>query len=229
MESLFSRLQVSLGGTICEDHTQDYNRLATLFTKYQSTDKILEQSAMQLGTRQTMTATGGAVPLAVTPQLFSVEEIKPNLIPPGEKRRVVMRLTMSSVFSGSDSWLPVFALNGGIRVQLTLDQAANVVKVNDPAGNATQSNTFEIEAAVLLWDAVTLDSALQEKYFAQLASGGTLLYETSQFSTSSVFLPVNQSGQLAASINKPVSRLNSVFCNFLPPLTAPDKLAGNKL
>ena len=100
MESLFSRLQCTLGGTIVEDHTQDYNRLATLFTKYQSTDKILEQSAMQLGTRQTMTATGGAVPLAVTPQLFSVEEIKPNLIPAGEKRRVVMRLTMSSVFLG---------------------------------------------------------------------------------------------------------------------------------
>ena len=37
MESLFSRLQVTMGGTIVEDHTQDYNRLCTLFTKYQST------------------------------------------------------------------------------------------------------------------------------------------------------------------------------------------------
>ena len=61
---------------------------------------------------------------------------------------------------------------------MTLDQAAAVVKVNDPAGQATQSNTFQIEGAVLLWDAITLDSVLQEKYFAQLASGGTLLYET---------------------------------------------------
>ena len=229
MESLFSRLQVTMGVTIVEDHTSEYNRLTTLFTKFQPTDKMLEQSSMQLGTRQTMTATGGAAPFAVKPQLFSVEEIKPELIPAGAKRRVVMRLTMSSVFSGSDKWLPVFALNNGIRVQLTLDQAANVVKVNNTAGQATQSNTFELEAAVLLWDAVTLDSALQEKYFAQLASGGTLLYETTQFSTSSVFLPVNQSGQLAASINKPVSRLNSVFCNFLPPLTAADKLNGKQV
>jgi hypothetical protein len=155
---------------------------------------------MQLGTRQTMSATGAAVPLAVSPQLFSVEEIRPNFIPAGAKRRVVMRLTMSSVFSGSDKWLPIFALNNGVRVQQTLDQAANVVKVNDAAGNATQSSQFEIEAAVLLWDAVTLDSALQEKYFAQLASGGTLLFESSMFSTSSVFcLLISQDSLLLQS------------------------------
>ena len=52
---------------------------------------------MALGTRQTMTATGAGVPLAVSPQLFSVEAIKPNLIPAGEKRRVCMRLTMNSI------------------------------------------------------------------------------------------------------------------------------------
>ena len=144
---------------------------------------------MQLGTQQTMTATGANAPLAAGPQLISVEQIKPELIPAGEKRRVVMRLTMSSVFAGSDKWLPAFALNGGIRVQLTLDAAANVVKVNDAVGNPTQSNQFQIEAAVLLWDAVTMDSALQEKYFAQLASGGTLLLEATQFSTSEMFLP----------------------------------------
>ena len=94
-----------MGGTIVEDHVSNYNRLATLFTKYQSTDKILEQSSMQLGTLKTMTATGANVPLAVGPQLFSVDEIKPTKITAGEKRRVCMRLTMSSVFSGSDKWL----------------------------------------------------------------------------------------------------------------------------
>ena len=84
MESLFSRLQVTLGGTIVEDHVSNYIRLATLFTTYQATDKILEQSSMQLGTIQTMTATGGQVPLAAGPQLFSVDEVKPNKIPAGE-------------------------------------------------------------------------------------------------------------------------------------------------
>ena len=67
------------------------------------------------------------------------------------------------------------------------------------------------------------------EYFAQLASGGTLLLETIQFSTSEVFLPANQSGQLAASINKPVSRLNSVFCSFVPPLDAANKAAGKQV
>lgn len=82
---------------------------------------------------------------------------------------------------------------------------------------------------MLLWDAVTLDSALQEKYFAQLASGGTLLLEAAQFHSSEIFLFGNQSGQLAASLNKPVSRLNSVFCSFVPVLSPADKLAGKQV
>ena len=60
---------------------------------------------------------------AITPQLFSVEDIKPEKIPPGEKRRVCMRLTASTVFASSDKWWPLWALNGGIKIQLTLDQA----------------------------------------------------------------------------------------------------------
>ena len=107
MQVLFSRLQVMCGSVVVEDHTQNFNRLTTLLNKYQSTDKMLKQNSMQLGARQTMTATEGAALFAVIPQLFSAEEIKPNLIPPDENRRVVMRLTMSSVFAGSDKWLPV--------------------------------------------------------------------------------------------------------------------------
>ena len=82
---------------------------------------------------------------------------------------------------------------------------------------------------MLLWDSVTLDSSLQEKYFAQLASGGTLLLESTQFSSTEVFLPQNQSGQFACSVNKPVSKLNSVFCTFVPILTAADKLNGKQV
>ena len=101
--------------------------------------------------------------------------------------------------------------------------------MNDATGQATQSAAFELEAAVLLADYVSLDSALQEKYFAQLASGGTLLYETTQFSTSEVFLAASQNGDLAASINKPVSRLNSVFVTFVPLLSPADKAGGRQL
>ena len=72
---------------------------------------------------------------------------------------------MNSMFAGSDKWLQIVALNSGIQVQLMLDEAADVVKVNDAAGQANQSNQFQLEAAVLLWDACALDSSLQEKVF----------------------------------------------------------------
>ena len=130
-----------------------------------------------------------------------------------------MRLTASTVFASSDKWWPLWALNGGIKIQLTLDQAENVVKQNDVAGDANQSTEFQLSACVCLWDAITLDSALQNKYFEQLASGGTLLWEGSQFSTHDVFLPPSTIGQFAASVSKPVSRLNTIFNTFLPVLT----------
>ena len=55
------------------------------------------------------------------------------------------------------------------------------------------------------------------------------MYETSQFSTSEVFLPSSQAGLFSASVNKPVSRLNSVFCTFVPPLTPQGKLNGKQI
>ena len=129
MQVLFSRLQVMCGSVVVEDHTQHYNRLTTLLNKYQRDDKILETSSLALGTPQDMAK--AAAGNAVTPQLFSVEDIKPEKIPAGEKRRVCMRLTASTVFASSDKWWPLWALNNGIKIQLTLDQAENVVKQND--------------------------------------------------------------------------------------------------
>ena len=69
---------------------------------------------------------------------------------------------MSSSFAGSDKWIPLFSINGGVKVQLTLDAAENVVKLNDDNGQANQSTAFEVSAAVLLWDHCVLDSQLQE-------------------------------------------------------------------
>ena len=85
MQVVFSRVQIQWGGTIVEDHTQNFNRLTTLLNKYQSTDKILETSALALGTPQDMKTATGDAGSAVAPQLFSVEDIKPEKIPPGEK------------------------------------------------------------------------------------------------------------------------------------------------
>ena len=95
MQVLFSRLQVMCGSVVVEDHTQHFNRLTTLLNKYQSTDKILETSSLALGTPQDLNKS--AASNAVGPQLFSVEDIKPEKIPAGAKRRVCMRLTTSTV------------------------------------------------------------------------------------------------------------------------------------
>ena len=100
-----------------------------------------------------------------------------------------MRLTTSTVFSSSEKMWPLWALSGGITLLLTLDQAESVVKLNDPEGNPTQSTSFQLSAIVGLWDAITLDSALQERYFQQLASGQTLLWQGSMWDTHEVFIP----------------------------------------
>ena len=73
MQVIFSRLQVRASGVTLEDQNQNFNRLTTLMNKLQSTDKILESSALALGTPQEMKEE--AATDAVTPQLFSVEQI----------------------------------------------------------------------------------------------------------------------------------------------------------
>ena len=168
MQTLFSRLQVTMGGTIVEDQSH-YNRLCCLFNKYQSQSKILETSAMALGTPHEMNVLPGTGDAEVEPQLWSVDHIKPERIPLNEKRRVCMRLSMSSIFAGSDRWIPLWGVNGGIKIALTLDAPENVVKVNAADGQPIQSARFQLSAAVCLWDAVTLDTGAQNKYLEQLA------------------------------------------------------------
>ena len=160
MQCIFSRLQTRASGVTLEDQNQNFNRLTTLMNKLQSTDKILQTSAMALGTPQEMTE--NINDNKVTPQLFNVEQIKPEPIPPGEKRRVCMRLTTSMVFSSSKHWWPLWAINQGITLLLTLDQPENVVMRNDAAGNPTQSTSFQLSAIVGLYGMITLDSSLQE-------------------------------------------------------------------
>ena len=161
---IFSRLQVRASGINLEDQNQNFNRLTTLLNKLQSTDKILETSALALGSPQDMTTTLGQSD--VTPQLFSVEQIKPEIIPPGEKRRVAMRLTTSMVFSSSGKCWPLWAINQGITLLLTLDQPDNCVKRNDANGQPTQSTSFQLSAIVGLWDAITLGSAPSREIFS---------------------------------------------------------------
>ena len=117
---------------------------------------------------------------------------------------------------------------GGITLLLTLDSAEAVVKVNDANNQPEQSSSFQLSAIVGLWDAITLDSSLQEMYFQQLASGQALLWQGSQWDTHEVFIPVNTQGTFAASISKPCSRLMTVLNTFVPRLTPAEKLAGKQ-
>ena len=102
---------------------------------------------MALGTPQEMTEDIGSN--VVTPQLFNVEQIKPEKIPPGEKRRVCMRLTTSMVFSSSNRFWPLWSINQGLTLLLTLDQPENVVKKNDAAGNPHNRLVFSYRES---WD-----------------------------------------------------------------------------
>ena len=62
--------------------------------------------------------------------------------------------------------------------KLTLDQPEAVAKVRNAEGQVAGSNRFQLSNIVMLYDICYLQSELQEKYFSQLASGGTLIYET---------------------------------------------------
>ena len=102
---------------------------------------------MHLGTPQNMTADPLAAD-AVTPQLFTVEDIKPEKIPPGENEEFVCVSPLQWSFQVQINGGPMWALNGGITLLLTLDQPENVVKRNDALGQPTQSISFQLSSIV---------------------------------------------------------------------------------
>ncbi len=70
----------------------------------------------------------------------------------------------------------------------------------------------------------TIDSALQEKYFQQLAEGGSLLIHCKQYSHNTTYLTPAGTGYFAVQITKPVSRLSTFIASMAPDLT-PDQIA----
>ena len=159
-ESLLSRLQVTMGSLFAKMQLRIITGLLLCSLGTSRQTRYWSNRQCNFGNITNHDSDWSPSATAVGPQLFSFEQIKPAKITAGEQRRVCMRLTKSSVLSGSDKYLHLVVLNCVIRFQLTLDQAANVVKVNDATSNPTQSSQFQLEAAVLLWDAITLDIAL---------------------------------------------------------------------
>ena len=70
----------------------------------------------------------------------------------------------------------------------------------------------------------TVDSALQEMYFKQLAEGGSLLIHCKAYSHNTTYLTPAGTGDFAVQITKPVSRLSTFIASMCPDLT-PEQIA----
>ena len=108
---LFRRAELRCGGVLVDDIT-DYNRLCNLFTIYQSTGKRLQTSYLGFDTVREMAEVGSEV----KPQLFDSDEHFAKPIEGGKSKRVVMTLDLLSLFNQT-SWVPAWAINGGIDVR----------------------------------------------------------------------------------------------------------------
>ena len=69
------------------DDITDFNRLAQLFTIYQSAGKRLQTATMGFGIKEDMFKTAGDGQNAVTPQLFRSEEHFSKPIPPKRQQK----------------------------------------------------------------------------------------------------------------------------------------------
>ena len=194
---MFNRMQVRAGGDLMEDIT-NYNRLC-------------EQMYVLQGTQKRMNSAQYGLPTVMTgANLFESLAHKPIAIPAGSSARVCMTLPLSSVFGASQhKYLPLYAFTSGvIELQMTLDGPINyLVSVKN---TVAQSTTFRIEEIQMHCNMATLDSALQEKYFASLARGGTMLIHTKCWSHHEMFVTPSQ-GSFEVSLDKPLSRYATAF------------------
>ena len=118
---LFRRMECRMGGCLIDDIT-DFNRLANLFTIYQSTGKRLQTANLGFGTVEDMFKADDTN--GVSPQLFRSEVHKTKPIPAGGTKRIVMKLDLCS-FLNQHHWLPCWSLSGGIDIRLTLAEPAS--------------------------------------------------------------------------------------------------------
>ena len=130
-----------------------------------------------------------------------------------------MKLDLCS-FLNQHHWVPLAFINGGIDIRLTLADPASVTVLNTAGGEPTNSQDYQLENIAFSASLKTIDSALQEMYYKQLAEGGSLLIHCKQYSHNTTYLTPAGTGDFAVSINKPVSRLSTfiaTMCNDLQP------------
>ena len=205
---IFSRLQVRCG-TELED-IADYNRLCEMFLPYQSAENRLNNSYYGLPTKMANLNADATQ----NPELWTANGHVPEEIGAGESRKVCMTMPLSSIFGQANrKFWPCWATNSGLELLLTLsDPASHVVTTG-------KSVNYKLTDIRFVCPMLTLDSSLQEKYFASLARGDALLVHTKQFSSNEIHLVPSQ-GSFSVSVNRPVSRLATVFASYSTEITS---------
>ena len=214
---IFNRLQIRAGGAELEDIAM-YNRLCEQFHIMQSTATRLNAAQYGLPTkiaRENADAT-------LNPNLFMSQKHMPQEVPANSTRKVCMTFPLSSIFGASQQkYLPLFAMNGGIELLLSLSDPASHLITTGGKGTS-----YRLENIQLHTNLITLDTALQEKYFQSLARGDAMLIHTKCWSHHELFLSPSQ-GSFECSVNKPFSRLATVFASYTTELSG-DDIAGGK-
>ena len=213
----FSRLRILAGGQEIED-IQDYNRLCEMLQNFQSSETRLNASYHGLPTQMAMVQADATH--ADNPNLWRSEDHQPMAISNNGSARVCVQFPLSAILgSANKKWMPLYAINGGLEILLTLANPTTHLKTG------LNSSAYRLTDIAYNCPMYTLDSALQEKYFQSLAKGDALLIHSQQFSHNEIFLTPSQ-GSFAVSLNKPVSRLATVFISFVRELSAADIQGG---
>ena len=219
---LFERMAILLGGVVCED-VFGANRLANLLHVYESTDKRITNANLGFGTQMPTKVEASAA----TEDLYVADMHKAVEIAGGQSKRVCFSLNCSALLT-QFKWVPLFAVSGRLSIRLTMANPADVVvqRKGGATGGAVNSGKYRLEDIRLQASLCTLDSQLQNKFFESLAAGEALLLHTQCWSHNQVYIAPAQDGSYNASINRPVSRLDTCIVSHAPEITADDQAKG---
>ena len=193
---------------------QAANRLSNLLHLYESTDKRISDANLGFGTRKTLAVAASVA----TPQLHVSEEHKTIVIPQGGSKRVCFRINCSPIMN-QFKWLPLAFLNGGITIKLTLDDPNDVVWRKQNGDGTAQSVDYRLEDVAFHASLCTLQSELMEKFYQSVAAGESLILHTQSWSHNQLFLAPGDDGSCSASLNRPLTRIDTLIATFAPEVT----------
>ena len=219
--TLFQRYELRLGGIILEDIFNS-DRLANLLNIYESTDKRITTSNLGFGTQDNMESAGDD---SVNPQLYESRKHSTVRIPAGGSKRVCMAVNISGLLN-QFRWIPLWAVNGPLELRFTLQDPKQCTVLRTAAGADTQSQNYKLTEIALHCSLCTLDSELQAKYFASVASGESLLMHITNWSHNQLFLSPSGTGDFNAVLNRPLSRLDTVCTSLAPEITQEELAKG---